>query len=83
MSEIERLSAKIEEVEARCIYLAIICSAMLRAMPDKAGLLKLLEIEEQMNDANSLYATSLSDSQQQRIRDAMGDFVTSLRSTPG
>ncbi len=82
MTDIERIAAKLEMLEARCVYLGVVCSAMLRAMPDNAALLAHLQAEVRMHDANSLYATSLSDRQQQLIQTALDDLEIALRATP-
>jgi hypothetical protein len=85
MTEIERITAKVEMLEARCIYLGIVCSAMLHAMPNKNELLMRLKEEVQMNDANSLYATSLSDRQQQAVQAALEgveNMLTTMRRSP-
>ena len=44
-----------------------------------------LKEEVQMNDANSLYATSLSDRQQQAVQAALegvGNMLTTMRRSP-
>mgnify|MGYP000971772163 CR=1 FL=1 len=71
MNETEPLSEKVERIEARCLYLGLVCTSLLRSLPDKNVFLKNLELEKQMHDANSLYATSLSDSQRQVIQAAL------------
>ena len=85
MTDVERITAKVEMLEARCIYLGIVCSAMLHAMPNKNELLMRLKEEVQMNDANSLYATSLSDRQQQAVQAALEgveNMLTTMRRSP-
>ncbi len=85
MNELERITAKIEMIEARCIYLGVVCSAMLHAMPDKKELLMRLKDEVRMHDANSLYATSLSDRQQQAVQvalEALESMLTTMQCSP-
>ena len=60
----------------------MVCSAMLHAMPNKNELLMRLKEEVQMNDANSLYATSLSDRQQQAVQVALEALEDALSTTP-
>ena len=63
----------------------MVCSAMLHAMPNKNELLMRLKEEVQMNDANSLYATSLSDRQQQAVQAALEgveNMLTTMRRSP-
>lgn len=82
MNEIGKLTASIEMLEARCQYLGIICSAMLHALPDKAEFLRLLERETQFQNANALYATSLSDRQREQIDSALELLVAALAPKP-
>ncbi|QLH51694.1 MAG: hypothetical protein HWD57_19255 [Candidatus Accumulibacter cognatus] len=81
MDNIEKIAARLEAVEARCVYLGIISSALLRALPDGEVFLHTLESERQLNDANSLYATSLSDRQQQLIQEALDVMSQTIRAT--
>lgn len=85
MNEVERITAKIEMIEARCVYLGVVYSAMLHAMPDKKELLMRLKEEVRMHDANSLYATSLSDRQQQAVQvalEALENMLTTMQRSP-
>ncbi len=80
----DRITAKIEMIEARCVYLGIVCSAILHAMPDKKEILMRLKDEVRMHDANSLYATSLSDRQQQSVQaslEALERTLTAMQSS--
>lgn len=79
MNDANAITSKLEEVEARCEYLGVVLSAMLRAMPNRDAFLESLEIERKMNDANSLYSASLSDRQQQLIQNALDALSSALR----
>ncbi|MBO3702842.1 MAG: hypothetical protein J5W83_09910 [Candidatus Accumulibacter sp.] len=73
---------ELEMLSARCTYLGIVFSALLQALPDKGAFLASLQAEVQINDANSLYATSLSDRQQQTIHVALDELVKALTPKP-
>lgn len=73
---------ELEMLSARCIYLGVVCSALIRALPNKDAFLASLQFVTQTNDANSLYATSLSDRQQQTIQGALDELVKALTPKP-
>lgn len=82
MIDIKSLAEKVESLEAQCKYLGIVGSAMLRALPDQVVFLTHLEQERQMQNANALYSTSLSDRQRQTIDAALEALVEALSPKP-
>ena len=74
--------SRIEDLEGRAVYVGIVISALLEALPDKGLFLDSLKKQTSMNDANSLYATSFSDRQQGTVQAAMEALVSALTPKP-
>ena len=72
----------IEALQVRVETLETLITAVLSAFPEKQQLVDHLRKVEQLQDASSPYATSLSDGQRDRVLSSVACYIAQLSGEP-